>query len=327
MTTLDSPGIPPSPSRFPPGPVPEDTEEWAVRKRVWVPAGPEAAFDVFVGHPTEWYPSHHALVAHRDRIVFEPQVGGRWYESSTNGEVRDWGRVLRFEPGRSLTLTWRIDGRWQTVDNDEIASRIEVTFTPAEAGGTDVELAHLEIWRHGPDAEIIQAALVGESPGDTLALFERAVRRHHPDTDDPTTAADLGTTTANKRVVLAAFDALVGGRLDLPLAARLHTPEYLDHQARPGSDRGPAEVVAHARWLRSVYPDLAFDIQDVIAENDKVVLRCIFTGTHLGDLFGIAPTGNQVRTEQIHILQLDSGRITEHWAGRDHSKLAEQLGK
>lgn len=326
MTTLDPPGIPPS-SRSPYGPAQENSEEWAVRKHVWVPAGPEEAFDVFVGHPTEWYPSHHALVSQRDRIVFEPRVGGRWYESSTSGEVRDWGRVLRFEPGRSLALTWRIDGRWQPVDNDEIASRIEVTFTPTAAGGTDVELAHIELWRHGSDAETIRAAIAGDSPGDTLALFERAVRRHHPDIDDPTTAADLGTTSANKRVVLAAFDAMAAGSLDLPLAARLHTPEYRDHQAPPGSSLGPAGVVAHAQWLRSVYPDLAFDIQDVIAEHDKVVLRCIFTGTHLGDLFGIAPTGNQVRTEQIHILRLDAGRIAEHWAGRDHSKLAGQLGK
>lgn len=326
MTALNSPDIPPTTSAFPQALVPENSAEWDVRKQVWVPAGPKAAFDVFVNHPTEWYPSHHALVADRDRIVFEPEAGGRWYERSTSGEVRDWGRVLRFEPGRSLALTWRVDGRWRSVDNDDIASRIEVTFSPAEEGGTDVELAHVELWRHGADATAIHAAIAGDSPGDTLALFERAVRRHHPDADDPTAAADLGTTTANKRVVLASFDALAGGRLDLPTAARLHTPEYLDHQARDAR-RGPRAAVSHGLWLRGVFPDLAFDIQDVIAENDKVVLRSIFTGTHLGDLYGVAPTGNQVRTEQIHILRLDCGRIAEHWAARDHSKLAEQLGK
>lgn len=306
---------------------PEPAEEWAVRKSVWVPVDPDVAFDVFVSRPTEWYPAHHALVARRERIVFEPRVGGRWYESSTDGDVRDWGRVLQFVPGRSLRLTWRVDGRWQAVTDDEIASRIEVTFTPADGGGTDVELGHVELWRHGADATTIRTAVSGDSPGDTLALFERAVRRHHPDVDDPTAVADVGTVAANKRVVLAAFEAMAGGAFDLPLSARLHTPEYLDHEARPGSPLGPGAVVAHMEWLRSVYPDLAFDIRDVIAEDDKVVLRCVFTGTHLGELFGVAPTGNRVWTNQIHILRLDGGRIAEHWAGRDHSKLAEQLGR
>ncbi|TCJ89897.1 ester cyclase [Nocardia alba] len=317
---------PKSHTESPYGTAPENTEEWAVRKQVWVPAGPNAAFEVFVSHPTEWCPDHDVLVAPRDRIVFEPRVGGRWYEISTSGEMRDLGRILHFEPGHSLSLTWRVDGRWQPVDDDEIASRIVVTFTPGDAGGTDVEFTHLELWRHGPDAEVIRNAVGGDSPGETLALFERAVRRRYPAVADPTTAPDVGTTAANKRVVLASFDALASGELDLPLAAQMHTPEYIDHQARPGSARGPAMVVAHARWLRSVYPDLAFEIEDIIAEDDKVVLRCVFTGTHLGDLFGIAPTGKLVRTDQIHILRLDGGRIAEHWAGRDHSKLAEQLG-
>ncbi len=146
-----------------------------VRKTVEVPAPPRRAFAVFTEHPAEWWPPGHKLTAQREALVFEPFPGGRWYESDTAGGQRDWGRVLDWAPPRRIRLSWLIDGDFQPITDDERASRVEVTFAESRPGHTTVELAHVELDRHGPDAPRIRAAIDGPSPGETLARFAAAV--------------------------------------------------------------------------------------------------------------------------------------------------------
>lgn len=142
-----------------------------VRKSVDVPVPADRAFAHFTRRPAEWWPESHALVAARDQVIFEPRVGGRWYERSTDGAELDWGRVLVWEPPHRLVLTWRIDGGFRPIDDDERASRVEVTFTRRGPESSRVELAHVELDRHGPAAGRIRAAVDGPSPGETLAKF------------------------------------------------------------------------------------------------------------------------------------------------------------
>ncbi|MGK5627341.1 SRPBCC family protein [Streptomyces sp. URMC 123] len=147
-----------------------------VRKSVTVAATPEHCFAVFTERPMDWWPPSHVLLTEeRAGLAFEPGVGGRCYEWDVSGHEIAWGRVLEWEPPRRLAMTWRIDGNWRPIDDDERASVIEVTFTPAGPYSTRVELAHVQLHRHGADAERIFRALDGPSPGETLALFAKAV--------------------------------------------------------------------------------------------------------------------------------------------------------
>ncbi|PRX51422.1 uncharacterized protein YndB with AHSA1/START domain [Prauserella shujinwangii] len=146
-----------------------------VRKSVVVEGTPERAFAVFTERPMDWWPPHHVLVRRpRVAITFEPRVGGRYYEVDAEGEEADWGRVLVWEPPHRLAMTWRVNGHWQRIGDDE-ASEIEVTFVPLDSGRTRVELAHLHLDRLGDTAEAMMRALDGPSPGETLASFARAV--------------------------------------------------------------------------------------------------------------------------------------------------------
>ncbi|MFP8961189.1 SRPBCC family protein [Streptomyces nanhaiensis] len=149
-----------------------------VRKSVTVAATPEHCFKVFTERPEDWWPPTHVLLKNeRVGLAFEPGEGGRYYEWDAEGNEIDWGRVLTWEPPRGLSMTWRIDGRWQSIPDDERASEIEVTITPVDAATTRVELAHVKLHRHGPDAQAIHRALDGPSPGETLELFAKAVQR------------------------------------------------------------------------------------------------------------------------------------------------------
>jgi predicted ester cyclase len=67
-------------------------------------------------------------------------------------------------------------------------------------------------------------------------------------------------------------------------------------------------------------------IEDLIAEDDKVVGRITAYGRHTGNLFGIPPTGNEMRVNGIAIWRVRDGLLTEHWHVTDQLGLMQQLG-
>lgn len=143
-----------------------------VRKSVTVAATPGHCFTVFTERPADWWPPTHVLVKkERAGLAFEPRVGGRYFEWDVDGEEKAWGRILEWEPGRRLVMTWRIDPNWQSIPDDERASEIEVDFEAVDAEHTKVSLAHVKLHQHGPGAERIFKALDGPSPGETLERF------------------------------------------------------------------------------------------------------------------------------------------------------------
>jgi steroid delta-isomerase-like uncharacterized protein len=73
-------------------------------------------------------------------------------------------------------------------------------------------------------------------------------------------------------------------------------------------------------------PDLHYEIEDMIAEGDKVAVRLTVTGTHLGQFWGFPPTGKQVKMTAIHIGRMVDGKFVEHWAEADALGLRQQLG-
>jgi steroid delta-isomerase-like uncharacterized protein len=82
---------------------------------------------------------------------------------------------------------------------------------------------------------------------------------------------------------------------------------------------------AATKW-RSAFPDLHLTINDMIAEGDKVATYWTFTGTHRGELDGIAPTGKQVTTSGISISRIANGRFVEEVVTTDMLSLMKQLG-
>jgi predicted ester cyclase len=63
-----------------------------------------------------------------------------------------------------------------------------------------------------------------------------------------------------------------------------------------------------------------------IAEDERVVTRKTFNGTHGGEFLGFAPTGNPVAFEVVDILTIRGKRITEHRVVFDQLGLLRQLG-
>ncbi|MCM3903214.1 MAG: ester cyclase [Pyrinomonadaceae bacterium] len=82
---------------------------------------------------------------------------------------------------------------------------------------------------------------------------------------------------------------------------------------------------AATKW-RSAFPDLHLTVNDMIAEGQKVATYWTFTGTHQGELNGIAPTGKKVTTSGISISRILNGRFIEEVVTTDLLSLMKQLG-
>lgn len=86
----------------------------------------------------------------------------------------------------------------------------------------------------------------------------------------------------------------------------------------------PEAEQLHA-FLVGAFPDLQIAIDDLIAEDDKVVTRLTFRGTHRGPFRGIEPTGRPVEFGSIRIYLLEDGKVTQSWATVDVFGLVRQL--
>jgi hypothetical protein len=147
-----------------------------VRKHVVVPATKEHCFELFTERPLDWWPPSHVLLKQeRAGLRFEGHAGGRWYEWDVDGNEVAWGIIQRWEPPLGLTMTWRVGAGFTPVFDDELASVIEVSFTPLADALTRVELAHVQLHKHGEAAPFIYSHLDGPSPGETLQRYADAV--------------------------------------------------------------------------------------------------------------------------------------------------------
>jgi steroid delta-isomerase-like uncharacterized protein len=114
-------------------------------------------------------------------------------------------------------------------------------------------------------------------------------------------SADEAEAMVRRR--FAELDSGNAGILD-----ELFSPDYTLNF--PGSaPRNLEETKQFYQELYTAFPDLNHEIQDQIAEGDKVVTRWAATGTHRGEFMGIPPTGRSVSFEGINIYTLSGDKL------------------
>lgn len=113
----------------------------------------------------------------------------------------------------------------------------------------------------------------------------------------------------------------------LSLAEEMFTADYIDHEVPPGlPPRGPASMQQLVIMFHTAFPDIRFEVEEAIGEDETVAARVTWTGTHRGSFLGIAPTGRVVHQKQMHFMHFRDGKMVEHLALRDDLGLRQQLG-
>ena len=114
---------------------------------------------------------------------------------------------------------------------------------------------------------------------------------------------------------------------NLALADEIFSPDFTWHEAHlPPLPQGPESIKTFATVLRGAFPDLHLNLEDIVAEGDRVVNRWTFQGTHQGEFYGVPPTGRTVSISGIDIWRVRDGKIVENQQVVDNLGLLQQLG-
>jgi steroid delta-isomerase-like uncharacterized protein len=108
----------------------------------------------------------------------------------------------------------------------------------------------------------------------------------------------------------------------------LLAPDFVryDPYIEAGEVRGVETVKENIVWFRNVFPDLTCTIEDQVAEGEKVVTRWTVRGTHQGEFFGVAATGERIEMRGIQIDRFEGGKLVEEGAEFDLLGALQQLG-
>jgi len=113
---------------------------------------------------------------------------------------------------------------------------------------------------------------------------------------------------------------------DLSIMDELLADDYVLHGAGGQDIKGPEGFKQAFIAYLSIFPDIHFTIDDMVAEGDKVAVRVTMTGTHKGEFMGIAPTGKQIATKEAIFYRLAGGKIVEGLPYSDSLVMFQQLG-
>lgn len=129
----------------------------------------------------------------------------------------------------------------------------------------------------------------------------------------------------NKTVVRRYYEEVFNHH-QTALIDQLAVEDYVEHDPFPGQGNGRADLKARVQAILAAFSPLQFRLEDLVAEEDRVVARWSQTGTHTGPFLGIPPTRRQFTITGIDIHQLRDGRMAEHWHVVDLYGLLQQLG-
>jgi len=97
-----------------------------------------------------------------------------------------------------------------------------------------------------------------------------------------------------------------------------------DDPAKP--IRGPKDYTPFYKQFREAFPNMMIEVEDMVAEGDKVTARCSVRGKHEGNFRGIAATKSPVEFTGMTIVRIADGKIVEAWNNFDFATLNKQVG-
>ncbi len=104
------------------------------------------------------------------------------------------------------------------------------------------------------------------------------------------------------------------------------SPDYICHFAGFPKPMSLEEHIQANRTFPVAFPDFHHEINDMMADADKVTVRVTLTGTHEGEFNGIPPTGNKIEYDASLTAKFSDKKIVELWGVADMMTLMMQLG-
>ena len=129
----------------------------------------------------------------------------------------------------------------------------------------------------------------------------------------------------NKEIIRRLWD--VWHSRDLGRLDGLIAENHVNHDPNnPGDLLGVDGYRELITMYTTMFPDLRFDIDEMVADSDVVCTRWTAHGTHTGEAFGVTPTNAAIERTGISWQRVENGKIVETWVERDGLGLARDVG-
>jgi steroid delta-isomerase-like uncharacterized protein len=190
---------------------------------------------------------------------------------------------------------------------------VEVTIAYTTPTGSRLSDEELHLWTFNENGQIVRmrhyvdtakhiAAFAQPNQMDRVELNKELARRF--------------VLEHNQAAHVATFDAILA-------------PDCAVHEYLPGvpaaMDRAAYEQFI--AMFRAALPDIQNAVEDIVAEDDRVVVRWIGRGTHSGEpLMGVPAGGAPVTASGVYVFRIVDGKIVEAWDNWDNLNVMQQLG-
>ncbi len=134
----------------------------------------------------------------------------------------------------------------------------------------------------------------------------------------------------SKATILRAFMTNVWNEKRKDLVETYVSPNYKIHLDT--GDNWEGQTLNHAAFKKRLdfsfdsFPDINFDIQSAIEEENHVAITWILTGTNLGKIGEFPPTNKKIKTKGMTIYFFENNLITGHSQVFDRMTVRKQLG-
>jgi steroid delta-isomerase-like uncharacterized protein len=112
---------------------------------------------------------------------------------------------------------------------------------------------------------------------------------------------------------------------NMALVDEVVSPTFTSHDWPEGGPTGPQAFRDYYAAMRRAVPDARYEVDDLVAEGDRVVVRWRLLGTHEGDFGGIPASGRAITLEGIAIYRVEDGQLMERWVVSDIHGLIEEI--
>ena len=128
----------------------------------------------------------------------------------------------------------------------------------------------------------------------------------------------------NTQTIVRLYEEVLNeGRLEL--LDEMTWPDHVEHNPFPQQSQGADGLKQRASMVRAAF-NPHFTLEHVIAQGDKVAVMWSNQGTHVGEWFGIPPTGRSVTAHGVDVHLLRDGRLAEHWDVVDITDFLAKVG-
>ncbi len=132
---------------------------------------------------------------------------------------------------------------------------------------------------------------------------------------------------AENKALIRRFYEEAWARGELGVIDEVFADDYVRHDLRSTSPApGPEGQRQITAGFRAAFPDVRFDVELIVAEDDIVVARWSASGTQTGPLGPLEATGRKAAFSGVNIFRFEGAKVAEIWNYRDDLGLMEQLG-